>query len=95
MSPTASPVNDILYPAIEPYHSDYLQVSALHQLYFEQCGQPQGLPVLFMHGGPGVAASPYIGGSSTHRPIASSSSINAAPAAHDRRRSSPTIRHRT
>jgi hypothetical protein len=53
-----SPIDDILYPAIEPYHSDYLQVSALHQLYFEQYGQPQGIPVLFVHGGPGGGCEP-------------------------------------
>jgi pimeloyl-ACP methyl ester carboxylesterase len=58
MSPTASPVNDILYPAIAPYHRGYLQVSALHQLYFEPCGQPQGIPVLFVHGGPGGSCEP-------------------------------------
>jgi proline iminopeptidase len=57
-SPTMSPIDDILYPAIEPYHSDYLKVSALHQLYFEQCGQPQGIPVLFVHGGPGGGCEP-------------------------------------
>jgi hypothetical protein len=45
-----SPIDDILHPAIEPYHGDYLQMSALHQLYFEPCGQPQGIPVLFVHG---------------------------------------------
>jgi proline iminopeptidase len=53
-----SPIDDILYPAIEPYHSDYLHVSALHQLYFEQCGRPQGIPALFVHGGPGGGCEP-------------------------------------
>jgi proline iminopeptidase len=57
-SPTMSPIDDILYPAIEPYHSDYLRVSALHQLYFEQCGHPRGMPVLFVHGGPGGGCEP-------------------------------------
>jgi hypothetical protein len=36
-----SPIDDILYPAMESYHSDYFQGSALHQLYFEQYRQPQ------------------------------------------------------
>jgi proline iminopeptidase len=51
-------IDPILYPAIEPYHSDYLQVSALHRLYYELCGNPQGLPVVFIHGGPGGGCEP-------------------------------------
>ncbi len=50
-----------LFPPIEPYISGYLQVSPLHTLYWEQSGNPEGLPVLFLHGGPGAGASP------THR----------------------------
>jgi proline iminopeptidase len=42
-----------LYPAIEPFDSGMLQVSELHTLYYEQCGNPQGKPVVFLHGGPG------------------------------------------
>ena len=42
-----------LYPAIEPYHHDTLQVSEIHTLYYEQCGNPEGVPVIFLHGGPG------------------------------------------
>ncbi|WP_158882272.1 prolyl aminopeptidase [Rhodanobacter sp. L36] len=42
-----------LYPEIEPYATGRLQVSPLHQLYFEECGNPQGKPVVFLHGGPG------------------------------------------
>ncbi|MFD2270048.1 alpha/beta fold hydrolase [Undibacterium arcticum] len=38
-----------------------LAVDALHTLYWEQCGNPDGLPVLFLHGGPGAGLSP------THR----------------------------
>jgi proline iminopeptidase len=48
----------ILYPAIEPYQWDYLAVSSLHRLYFEQCGNPHGIPVLFVHGGPGGGCEP-------------------------------------
>jgi proline iminopeptidase len=51
-------LDPILYPAIDPYQSDYLAVSSLHQLYFEQCGNPQGIPVLFLHGGPGGGCEP-------------------------------------
>ncbi|MBU2924147.1 prolyl aminopeptidase [Colwellia sp. 4_MG-2023] len=52
-----------LYPAIEPFHHYYLNVANIelgdeeaaveHQLYVEQCGNPTGIPVLFLHGGPG------------------------------------------
>ena len=47
-----------LYPAIEPFHTDALRVSALHTVYFEQCGAPNGLPALALHGGPGGGSSP-------------------------------------
>lgn len=46
------------YPEIEPFHSDRLKVSELHELYFEQAGNPKGLPVVFLHGGPGGGISP-------------------------------------
>lgn len=42
-----------LFPPIEPYHSDFLEVGDGHRLYFEQCGNPSGVPVIFLHGGPG------------------------------------------
>ena len=42
-----------LYPEIEPYDTGRLKVSALHTLYYEQCGNPRGKPVVFLHGGPG------------------------------------------
>ena len=41
------------YPPIEPFHSFYLEVSKNHQLYIEQVGNPQGICILFLHGGPG------------------------------------------
>ena len=44
---------DVLYPPIEPYRRDFLAVSDLHTLYFEECGNPNGKPVVFLHGGPG------------------------------------------
>jgi proline iminopeptidase len=50
-----------LYPAIEPYASGMLSVDATHAIYWEQSGNPAGVPVLFLHGGPGAGASP------THR----------------------------
>jgi len=42
-----------LYPAIRPYASGYVSVSELHELYFEQSGNPRGRPAVFLHGGPG------------------------------------------
>ncbi|HEX7330499.1 MAG TPA: prolyl aminopeptidase [Pyrinomonadaceae bacterium] len=47
-----------LYPAIEPYDSGHIKVSDVHQLYYEQCGNPNGKPVLFLHGGPGAGLDP-------------------------------------
>jgi proline iminopeptidase len=43
-----------LYDPIEPYDSGHLPVSDVHQLYYEQCGNPNGKPVVFLHGGPGA-----------------------------------------
>jgi len=42
-----------LYPPIQPYMTSTLQVSELHNLYYEQCGNPNGNPVVVLHGGPG------------------------------------------
>ena len=50
--PESSPAND-LYPPIKPYDSGFLLVDGGHSVYWEVCGNPQGLPVLFLHGGPG------------------------------------------
>jgi len=46
-----------LYPDIEPYASGMLKVSPLHTLYYEQCGNPKGKPVIFLHGGPGAGCN--------------------------------------
>jgi proline iminopeptidase len=48
-----------LYPEIEPYHVDRLKVSAIHDLYFEECGNPNGKPVIVVHGGPGGGCGPF------------------------------------
>ena len=42
-----------LYPPLEPYRTGRLKVSELHDLHFEECGNPEGRPVVFLHGGPG------------------------------------------
>lgn len=47
-----------MYPAIEPYQIGYLPVTGGHTLYFEECGNPEGIPVIFLHGGPGGGIHP-------------------------------------
>lgn len=49
--------NQHFYPAIEPFETGILEVSEPHQLYWEQCGNPDGEPVIFLHGGPGAGCS--------------------------------------
>ena len=48
------------YPALQPYRSGRLKVSALHEIYFEECGNPQGKPALVLHGGPGGGLNPMM-----------------------------------
>ncbi len=48
-----------MYPEIEPYRSQHIAVDAIHRLYVEECGNPAGLPVVFLHGGPGAGLSAY------------------------------------
>ena len=47
-----------LYPPIEPYETGRLKVSEVHTLYYELCGNPEGRPVVFLHGGPGGGIVP-------------------------------------
>jgi proline iminopeptidase len=47
-----------LYPPIEPYRTGMLPVGDGHELYWELCGNPEGKPVVFLHGGPGGGSSP-------------------------------------
>jgi proline iminopeptidase len=47
-----------LYPAIEPYRRHTIEVEQPHRIYVEECGNPNGIPVLFVHGGPGGACEP-------------------------------------
>lgn len=47
-----------LYPEIAPYRTHRLAVDALHTLHVEECGNPDGIPVIFLHGGPGAGLSP-------------------------------------
>jgi proline iminopeptidase len=47
-----------LYPEIEPYQTGHLDVGDGHSLYWELSGNPEGKPVVFLHGGPGGGSSP-------------------------------------
>ena len=53
-----SPKRRTLYPTIEPYETGMLDVDDGHRLYWELCGNPNGKPVVFLHGGPGGGSSP-------------------------------------
>lgn len=47
------------YPEIEPFAVHQLSVSPLHTLYVEEVGNPRGLPVIYLHGGPGGGTRPH------------------------------------
>src|SRR5512145_315746 len=47
-----------LFPPAEPYAAGMLDLDAPHRMYFEQSGNPRGVPVVFLHGGPGAGSSP-------------------------------------
>jgi proline iminopeptidase len=47
-----------LFPEIEPFDTGRLQVSSVHELYYEQCGNAAGKPVVFLRGGPGAGLVP-------------------------------------
>jgi len=51
---TRSTAADVMYPEIEPFNDGHLRVSELHEIYYEECGNPDGKPVVFVHGGPGA-----------------------------------------
>jgi proline iminopeptidase len=51
---TAAGERRTLYPEIQPYRTGYLRVSPIHDIYYEECGNPQGKPAVFVHGGPGA-----------------------------------------
>lgn len=48
----------MLFPAIIPDYNFQLKVSDVHELYVEECGNPEGVPVVFLHGGPGASCEP-------------------------------------
>lgn len=53
-------MRDDLYPAIEPSSTGYLNLDGLHQMYWEESGNPEGIPVVVLHGGPGAGTSPAL-----------------------------------
>lgn len=57
-TPALDPSLASLYPPIEPYASALLSVGGGHRLYLEQCGNPGGMPMVYLHGGPGSGCSP-------------------------------------
>lgn len=58
MADLSASVRAELYPEIEPYSAGMLDLDGLHRMYWEQSGNPHGMPVLFLHGGPGAGAAP-------------------------------------
>ena len=49
---------EFLYPAIDPFDQRVMEVGGGHRIYVEQCGNPMGIPVIVLHGGPGGGCSP-------------------------------------
>ncbi len=48
----------VLFPPLEPFNSFRMSVSGLHHIHVEEAGNPQGVPVVFFHGGPGGGTDP-------------------------------------
>jgi proline iminopeptidase len=55
---TSPSIRTELYPPLEPYAAGMLRLDDVHTMYWEQSGNPDGLPVLFLHGGPGAGSAP-------------------------------------
>ena len=66
-----------LYPPLQPSHNGWLDVGDGHQVYFEESGNPNGKPCLFVHGGPGGGDPQRRANSLTLNATASFSLINA------------------
>jgi proline iminopeptidase len=60
----AIPVNPqerrTFYPELQPYARGRLRVSPVHDIYYEECGRPDGCPAIVLHGGPGGGISPFL-----------------------------------
>jgi proline iminopeptidase len=57
-APAQAP-DDFLYPECEPYASGHLGLSPRHSMHWEVCGNPDGVPLVFLHGGPGGGSLPH------------------------------------
>ena len=60
MTDAAQSPRRTLYPEITPYTFGRLAVCGLHEIYYEECGNPNGKPALVLHGGPGGGISPFL-----------------------------------
>lgn len=60
--------NDLLFPSLKPWKVDYIDVGDDHSLYVQQFGKPDGIPVLIVHGGPGLGLYQGSGGLRLHDP---------------------------
>ena len=58
MPRSETPLRSDLFPEISPYASGMLAVDGRHTIYWEQSGNPDGVPVVFLHGGPGAGSAP-------------------------------------
>src|SRR5271155_559036 len=52
----SSPARRDLYPPVEPFRHGHLRVSDVHEIYYEESGNPAGKPAVFLHGGPGAGS---------------------------------------
>ena len=68
-------IDEVLYPEIDAYSTGFLQVSELHTIAWERSGNPYGIPVIVIHGGPGGVASHLIEDISILKNLTSSNSI--------------------
>jgi proline iminopeptidase len=57
---TQASVRRVFYPDIQPFDRGRLKVSERHEMYYQQCGNPLGKPVVVLHGGPGGGMSPML-----------------------------------
>ena len=60
MSQLAEAAGRVLYPPVEPYASGHLETGDGQRVWWEECGSPDGKPVVFLHGGPGGGVSPGV-----------------------------------
>ena len=58
MQITTQTIDEVLYPKIEAHTTGFLEVSNLHTIAWERSGNPDGIPVIVIHGGPGGGSQP-------------------------------------